>query len=1542
MGRVHTSNNANSWGFSYNFATAKPMDTRDVVSTYNDLITASTWQQGSAYMNYTGMKVSCADTGKIYVYIGESASATDVVNPAKWIASGSGDSFPILTQEMIEDQTPPDEYIAVSDPTRIQGEITNNTYISTNNGTVVDILFQAVRALQSEVARLKNSFYYGIQSYNGTDTASSNIINTEEQEEKEPLWALDPEDLIEFTDYSVLTNASTLLTPTTNINFKENCLEILGEVSQDIDLNFDTAPETKQCVYITADLKENASIVLNLNESVSFDLAPFCSRDKCNILLIINRKKLNEDTGNYQGKNYIWIQITDKSGNVITTGYLNNSTLSSTEVQVEYQHYIQSVNFNNITLYKCNFYSKESGFTNDDTLSSITPNDNFTYKAAHITIRSVKNKDTLIQLTNRLLENELVLVEQEGQLYIKNKGQLISLSSKSTIDNETMTSEQIIEILKEAGYVTGDGQLNSLQLNAIEKLTFTHSESGQKFNVKVNSDGKLIIDQDVEITPDSWCSMSEDSVDYKKRGAVGHYNLGNNDYEKTVADGALAIYGMSNDPKAKGDRVRFGSWYAPVKNQTEFGCSHDFIELANSGSDDYPLEGSRLFVIKGDIEKETEGTSTNSYLVNASIHKFELTGSIKAGSTYLIRGAKHSGRSFVINVDNYDYELRDNHELFSLEGTMALVLLNASQTPDIAFKTSDTHKANNKLIYYFDRNFWTNSNKGSFSTTVRCDLIDCVGFNDANAFRVFGNSKTGTTQALGSAIYKVGSNQIVKDFFELDPSRQGYLSLTTKDFESTGYRLNKVNSEVLNLNNHNISFPHSDEEASISRFTPRASYENKTICTDKTPLDTVKPNMVSCFYGINMATTRCFAWVSGCDQNEYVWIRKKGDVEWSRFESYKDDSSEISNTNDSYATDVMNRVKYTSTVINSVYKRMKGIFPGSNYNYVGHKCVVYISSEVTNPTTYEYLVGATLTNGNPNQDKCSNIQTFTLYPTTWKPVVYHISDQQGFEWTEYQVWAAAAKKILEKINEECTVASNTFPVLINSGDCTQNGTRYNEWLDYYNAGYYLFDHLEQMNVVGNNDLANAYDHSVLGTGNDEGKSNPYYFHLVNCYELDNTANFAESEDVYESKWQHPLIYNNTFFPSTYYTYFGNYGYVMINSELTVDMCKGLYKAVNGERLYNLYTGYLENSTDFDFSSVTRCFKNTISNMLDKLQGKKIIVNCHEMPFTVITAENLSAASSSNPRKLDRSCNGDASSSVTHTSLVGSHMNRIHFSSSWNDDDNYWFSQLLQDKGVKLCLGGHKHSYACTYPIYEKPIDVIDLLSEDVPGVGKRVISDFADYDKSKLFITLVDSNKLNHANAELVKDSVYKWTSGDAYPLLRASDSATLNGVKMIDKAVTYFMVQATGYKLKSNKELPSVDQSFSNIRPKTVNNNGKLSAHFSQESPMFATIKDGGTTWNIDLYRVINIKKTEAIAVKEFSSVNYSTKPVILERLVLKYNTVEGVNENYWYTQNDSSDYDFDYTTTESDRCWEKNGNNVSIYGGSIPYQEHTLTVKL
>jgi hypothetical protein len=63
-------------------------------------------------------------------------------------------------------------------------------------------------------------------------------------------------------------------------------------------------------------------------------------------------------------------------------------------------------------------------------------------------------------------------------------------------------------------------------------------------------------------------------------------------------------------------------------------------------------------------------------------------------------------------------------------------------------------------------------------------------------------------------------------------------------------------------------------------------------------------------------------------------------------------------------------------------------------------------------------------------------------------------------------------------------------------------------------------------------------------------------------------------------------------------------------------------------------------------------------------------------------------------------------------------------------------------------------------------------------------------------------------------------------------------------------MCQATGYKLTSNKELPSNYQEFSKLIPKT---NGST-ADTNQQYPMFAIIKPDSEGCSISLARVHNI----------------------------------------------------------------------------------------
>lgn len=109
-----------------------------------------------------------------------------------------------------------------------------------------------------------------------------------------------------------------------------------------------------------------------------------------------------------------------------------------------------------------------------------------------------------------------------------------------------------------------------------------------------------------------------------------------------------------------GDRVRISEWYAPVEGQSTFNCSHDFIEITNCGTVDYPLDNIYLGVV---TEKTEDGT------VKAYITPFRLSGMVKAGSSYLIRGKQRldlSSPLAYVKVSTYDYELWSNKELLSL------------------------------------------------------------------------------------------------------------------------------------------------------------------------------------------------------------------------------------------------------------------------------------------------------------------------------------------------------------------------------------------------------------------------------------------------------------------------------------------------------------------------------------------------------------------------------------------------------------------------------------------------------------------------------------------------------------------------------------------------------------------------------------------------------------------------------------------------------------------------------------------------------------
>ena len=176
---------------------------------------------------------------------------------------------------------------------------------------------------------------------------------------------------------------------------------------------------------------------------------------------------------------------------------------------------------------------------------------------------------------------------------------------------------------------------------------------------------------------------------------------------------------------------------------------------------------------------------------------------------------------------------------------------------------------------------------------------------------------------------------------------------------------------------------------------------------------------------------------------------------------------------------------------------------------------------------------------------------------------------------------------------------------------------------------------------------------------------------------------------------------------------------------------------------------------------------------------------------------------------------------------------------------YWFSRLLEfKKNVKLVLGGHKHTYACTYPLREYFLF----------GDNKNSKDNYSEYSMAET---------LESDNVTWIKDS----KDLTKFPLTKRAEAGSASTgfypytpVPDLTGGVTYFMCQATGYKLTSNKELPSANQKFSMAVPQTSNAGGKDTANENQKYPMFGIVR---------LDNSQNVYSTDAMKLQYFETVS-------------------------------------------------------------------------
>jgi hypothetical protein len=381
--------------------------------------------------------------------------------------------------------------------------------------------------------------------------------------------------------------------------------------------------------------------------------------------------------------------------------------------------------------------------------------------------------------------------------------------------------------------------------------------------------------------------------------------------------------------------------------------------------------------------------------------------------------------------------------------------------------------------------FFYNSSKPA-DTVVKYGYIDLVGFSDG----------TNNPNGQENKVYNyLSSNRLFKKYYAMDNVSQATKAKDKRNNANDWYYIDLTRNDILR---------------DIECYTPRSSSYGKNIFYDKSNLYEMKPTICTITFGIQATdngsgATRCFNWVSKGYYDEYLWYRKKGDTDWIRIESHKNSTHDIEKYYNRICQEASNGDVFTS-----------------------HKLII----RGLEAGEYEYTCGKSSENNSPNMNACIDIRNFIVRSNSELTNGFsfiQVSDQQGFNWDEYQVWAYAAKFISENY---------TPHFLINTGDMTQNGNRLNEWIDYFD-GKTPLNSLEEMSTIGNNDLCPKIPYK-LGDGGDSSKLNFANINFFYTFEIDtdNPPIFGDEDTNYG------------FIPSIYSFNYGNAHFMCLNSEIS--------------------------------------------------------------------------------------------------------------------------------------------------------------------------------------------------------------------------------------------------------------------------------------------------------------------------------------------------------------------------------------------------------
>ena len=316
-----------------------------------------------------------------------------------------------------------------------------------------------------------------------------------------------------------------------------------------------------------------------------------------------------------------------------------------------------------------------------------------------------------------------------------------------------------------------------------------------------------------------------------------------------------------------------------------------------------------------------------------------------------------------------------------------------------------------------------------------------------------------------------------------------------------------------------------------------------------------------------------------------------------------------------------------------------------------------------------------------------------------------------------------------------------------------------------------------MVTIGNNDLCGIIPYELGDGSAGKYKINHKNIQYYYCFELSesNPAIFTyKHTDKLDKELLGDIISSDEttftyYMPSLYSFNYGSYHFICLNSEFAPNTYQCYYNSPDIADLFKqhaFYNMYKWLEKDYDAS------RNNIAYM-------------HELPFCIVVGSADTGIAT--PRTIS---NG---SKLNNSFMDGV----LKTPNSQDSRDTYTggcnFSEFFQTHDIKLCLGGHKHTYSLSYPT-----------KENISGSN---------------------TSRVVNYNSPLIDT-----TGGDG---------------------VVYAMCQATGYKLVSNKELPGSGIAW--LRKYFPMSPGNV-ASTSQYYPMYSIFNIVSNAINMQSYTVYNI----------------------------------------------------------------------------------------